>query len=58
MSFLTWMIILLVVIIAITFYFVFNISLWFRALISGAHVSIAELISITVKKLDAASTIT
>ena len=57
MSFLTWMIILLVVIIAITFYFVFNISLWFRALISGAHVSIAELISITVKKLDARSVV-
>lgn len=57
MSFLSWLIILLVVILVITFYFVFNISLWFRALISGAHVSIAELISITVKKLDARSVV-
>lgn len=55
MNFLHWMIILIVVIILITFYFVFNISLWFRAFMSGAHVSIAELISITVKKLDARS---
>lgn len=57
MSLIHWLIILIVVIIAITFYFVFNISLWFRALISGAHVSIAELISITVKKLDARSVV-
>ena len=57
MNLIHWLIILIVVIIAITFYFVFNISLWFRALISGAHVSIAELISITVKKLDARSVV-
>lgn len=55
MSFLHWIIILVVVIVLITFYSFFNISLWIRALISGAHVSIAELISITVKKLDARS---
>jgi len=40
---------------SITFYSVFNMSLWVRAFMSGAHVSIAELISITVKKLDARS---
>ncbi len=57
MTFVHWIIILIVVIIAITFYSVFNISLWFRALISGAHVTIAELISITVKKLDARSVV-
>lgn len=57
MTFVHWIIILIVVIVAITFYSVFNISLWFRALISGAHVTIAELISITVKKLDARSVV-
>jgi len=57
MNLLTWMVILIIVILAITFYFVFNISLWFRALISGAHVSIAELVSITVKKLDPRSVV-
>ncbi len=50
-----WLIILIVVILVITFYSVFNMSLWVRAFMSGAHVSIAELISITVKKLDARS---
>ena len=48
-------IILVIVIAAITFYSVFNISLWFRAMMSGAHVKLSELFSITVKKLDARS---
>ncbi len=55
MTFVHWLIILVVVILVITFYSVFNMSLWVRAFMSGAHVSIAELISITVKKLDARS---
>lgn len=53
MNFLPWIIVLLVVIAVITFCSAFNMVLWVRALISGAHVSIAELISMTVKKLDA-----
>lgn len=55
MNLLPWIIVLLVVIALITFCSVFNMVLWVRALISGAHVSIAELISMTVKKLDARS---
>ena len=55
MNFVHWIIILVVVIAAITFYSVFNISLWFRAMMSGAHVKLSELFSITVKKLDARS---
>lgn len=55
MNFWVWFIILLVVIALITLGALFNVILWFRALISGAHVSLAELISITVKKLDAKS---
>lgn len=55
MNYLPWIIVLLVVIAIITFCSVFNMVLWVRALISGAHVSIAELISMTVKKLDARS---
>ena len=55
MEFGYWLIILIVVIAIITFWSVFNMSLWIRAFMSGTHVSIAELISITVKKLDARS---
>jgi len=55
MTFVHWIIILVIVIAAITFYSVFNISLWFRAMMSGAHVKLSELFSITVKKLDARS---
>ncbi len=55
MNFVLWIIILAIVIAAITFYSVFNISLWFRAMMSGAHVKLSELFSITVKKLDARS---
>ena len=55
MTFIHWIIILVIVIAAITFYSVFNISLWFRAMMSGAHVKLSELFSITVKKLDARS---
>lgn len=55
MNFWVWFVIFLVVIAIITFCAIFNVLLWFRALISGAHVSLGELISITVKKLDAKS---
>lgn len=55
MDFWVWLIILLAVIVLITLGALFNVILWFRALISGAHVSLAELVSITVKKLDAKS---
>lgn len=57
MNFVHWIIILVIVIAAITFYSVFNISLWFRAIMSGAHVKLSELFSITVKKLDARSVV-
>ena len=55
MNFWGWVIIFLVVIAIITFCAVFNVLLWFRALISGAYVPLGQLISITVKKLDARS---
>ncbi len=55
MNFIPWIIVLVVVIAIITFCSFFNMVLWIRALFSGAHVSIAELISMTVKKLDARS---
>lgn len=55
MNFWGWFVIFLIVIAIITFCFAFNVVLWFRALMSGAHVSLGELISITVKKLDAKS---
>ena len=55
MDFLPWVIVLVIVIAIITFCSVFNMVLWVRAFMSGAHVSIAELISMTVKKLDARS---
>jgi uncharacterized protein YqfA (UPF0365 family) len=48
-----WLLVLVIVILFITVVSVANLGLWFRALISGAHVSIAELASITLKKLDA-----
>ena len=55
MDFWSWFIILLVVIAIITFCAISNIVLWFRALMSGAYISLGEMISITVKKLDARS---
>ena len=55
MNFLPWVIVLIVIIAFLTFCSFFNMVLWIRALISGAHVSIGELISMTVKKLDARS---
>ena len=48
-----WIIVLVLLIGFITFCHLFNLVLWVRALMSGAHVSVAELISMTVKKLDA-----
>ncbi len=55
MNFLPWFIALVVIIAFLSFCSYFNLVLWIRAFISGAHVSIAELISMTVKKLDARS---
>ncbi|MBO4823746.1 MAG: flotillin-like FloA family protein [Clostridia bacterium] len=55
MNFLPWVIVLVLIIAFLTFCSFFNMVLWIRALISGAHVSVAELISMTVKKLDARS---
>ena len=55
MNFWSWFVILLVVIAIITFCAISNIVLWFRALMSGAYISLGEMISITVKKLDARS---
>ena len=55
MNFLPWFIALVVIIAFLSFCSFFNLVLWIRAFISGAHVSIAELISMTVKKLDARS---
>lgn len=55
MNFLPWVIVLVLIIAFISFCSFFNMVLWIRALISGAHVSVAELISMTVKKLDARS---
>jgi uncharacterized protein YqfA (UPF0365 family) len=48
-----WIIILAAVIFVITLFSLINIGLWFRALLSGAYVSFAELMSINVKHLDA-----
>ena len=53
MNFLPWFIVLVLIIAFLTFCSFFNMILWLRALMSGAHVSVAELISMTVKKLDA-----
>ncbi len=55
MDFLPWVIVLGLIIAFLTFCSFFNMVLWVRALISGTHVSVAELISMTVKKLDARS---
>ncbi len=55
MEFWGWLILFFAIIAIITFCAVFNVVLWFRALMSGAHVSLAELITITMKKLDARS---
>ncbi|MBS7401276.1 MAG: flotillin-like FloA family protein [Eubacteriales bacterium] len=55
MNFLPWVIVLVLIIAFLTFCSFFNMVLWIRALISGAHISVGELISMTVKKLDARS---
>ncbi len=52
MNIVSWLIVLLVIIVLITLLYFFNIGLWFRALVSGVHVSLGQLASIAVKKLD------
>ena len=48
-----WIGILVIVILMITLLTVMNVGIWFRALVSGAHVTIGQLASITVKHMDA-----
>jgi uncharacterized protein YqfA (UPF0365 family) len=48
-----WVIVLAIIIVVITFLSLINISLWFRALLSGAYISFASLMSINVKHLNA-----
>ncbi len=54
-NFVPWIIALVLIIAFLSFCSFFNMILWLRALISGAYVSVGELISMTVKKLDARS---
>lgn len=55
MDFWGWVVVLLIIIALITFGAITNIVLWFRALMSGAYVPLGEMISITIKKLNAKS---